>query len=164
MTLRSHPSHAGCREAPTLRASVAALLVQQRETWPLLRAATVALAHRPVQAFPDQRLPTVIAQYNPQRLVSTAARVDAASIRARRCFLCADHLPPEERGLALGDDFVILCNPFPVLPNHLVIAGAPPHDRRPSRAAYETLLDLAAALGARLLGTLQRAGVRRVGP
>src|ERR1043166_5983291 len=65
----------------------------------------------------------VILQYNPQRLVSTAAPVDATSIRARRCFLCAEHLPLEERGLAWGEDFVMLCNPFPVLPNHLVVAA-----------------------------------------
>jgi ATP adenylyltransferase/5',5'''-P-1,P-4-tetraphosphate phosphorylase II len=88
----------------------------------------------------------VIAQYNPQRLVSTAAQVDARSIRARRCFLCAEHLPLEERGLAWGEDFVILCNPFPILPNHLVIA-ARSHRPQAIAGSYGTLLDLAAALG-----------------
>jgi hypothetical protein len=128
-----------------LQARVTALLAQQHETWPMLRAGTVALAaaqYRSLQVNGSE----VIAQYNPQRLVSTAAQVDATSIRARRCFLCAEHLPLEERGLAWGDDFVILCNPFPVLPNHLVISA---HSHRPQAIAgsYGTLLDLAAALG-----------------
>src|SRR5882762_6945269 len=102
-----------------LQARVAALLAQQYETWPMLRAGTVALAAAPYRSL-QVNGSEVIAQYNPQRLVSTAAQVDATSLRARRCFLCAEHLPLEERGLAWGDDFVMLCNPFPVLPDHLV--------------------------------------------
>jgi hypothetical protein len=124
---------------------VAALLAQQHATWPMLRAGTAALAaaqYRSLQVNGSE----VIAQYNPQRLVSTAAPVDATSIRARRCFLCAEHLPLEERGLAWGEDFVILCNPFPVLPNHLVIA-ARSHRPQAIAGSYGTLLDLAAALG-----------------
>ena len=128
-----------------LQARVAALLAQQHETWPMLRAGTAALAaaqYRSLQVNGSE----VIAQYNPQRLVSTAAQVDARSIRARRCFLCAEHLPLEERGLAWGEDFVILCNPFPILPNHLVIA-ARSHRPQAIAGSYGTLLDLAAALG-----------------
>jgi ATP adenylyltransferase/5',5'''-P-1,P-4-tetraphosphate phosphorylase II len=128
-----------------LQARVAALLAQQHETWPMLRAGTGALAavqYRSLQVNGAE----VIAQYNPQRLVSTAAQVDATSTRARRCFLCAEHLPLEERGLAWGDDFVILCNPFPVLPNHLVIS-ARSHRPQAIAGSYGTLLDLAAALG-----------------
>jgi hypothetical protein len=128
-----------------LQARVAALLAQQHETWPMLRAGTGALVvaqYRSLQVNGAE----VLAQYNPQRLVSTAAQVDATSIRARRCFLCAEHLPLEERGLAWGEDFVILCNPFPVLPNHLVIA-ARSHRPQAIAGSYGTLLDLAAALG-----------------
>src|SRR5262245_17698432 len=128
-----------------LQARVAALLAQQHETWPMLRAGTVALAaaqYRSLQVNGSE----VIAQYNPQRLVSTAAQVDATSIRARRCFLCAEHLPLEERGLAWGEDCVILCNPFPVLPNHLVIA-ARSHRPQAIAGSYGMLLDLAAVLG-----------------
>ena len=128
-----------------LQARVAALLAQQHETWPMLRAGTVAQAaaqYRSLQVNGSE----VLAQYNPQRLVSTAAQVDAPSIRARRCFLCAEHLPLEERGLAWGEDFVILCNPFPILPNHLVIS-ARDHIPQAIAGSYGALLDLAAALG-----------------
>src|SRR5262249_674726 len=128
-----------------LQARVAALLAQQHETWPMLRAGTVALAaaqYRSLQVNGSE----VIAQYNPQRLVSTAAPVDATSIRARRCFLCAEHLPRQQGGLASAEHSVILSNPFPVLPNHLVIA-ARSHRPQAIAGSYGTLLDLAAALG-----------------
>lgn len=129
-----------------LPAHVTALLAQQQATWPMLRAGTAALAAAEYRSFRVNGA-QVLAQHNPQRLVSTAARVDAASINARRCFLCAEHLPPEERGMAFGDDFAVLCNPFPVLPNHLVIASRC-HTPQAIAACSETLLDLAAALGA----------------
>ncbi|HET6315158.1 MAG TPA: DUF4922 domain-containing protein, partial [Chloroflexota bacterium] len=64
-----------------LQARVAALLAQQHATWPMLRAGTAALAaaqYRSLQVNGAE----VIAQHNPQRLVSTAAPVDATSIRA----------------------------------------------------------------------------------
>ena len=142
-----------------LPARVAALLAQQHETWPMLRAGTVALAaaqYRSLQVNGSE----VLAQYNPQRLVSTAAPVDATSIRARRCFLCAEYLPLEERGLAWGDDLVILCNPFPVLPNHLVIS-ARSHTPQAIAGSYGTLLDLAAILPLRTLVKAVRSAVRK---
>lgn len=67
---------------------------------------------------------TVTLQHNPGRIISTDAKVDDSSIRARPCFLCFGNMPPEERGLALGDNFAFFCNPFPVLEKHLVIASS----------------------------------------
>jgi hypothetical protein len=104
------------------RARANALLAQQQETWPMLREAIAGLQQVEYKHFKVHGS-EVLAQYNPKRIVSTGAKVDAASIKARPCFLCPDHLPAEERGLAFGDNFVVLCNPFPVLPRHLVIAA-----------------------------------------
>jgi hypothetical protein len=89
---------------------------------------------------------TVFAQFNPKRMVSTGARVDAASIKQRPCFLCPDNLPPEEKGIEFGSDFILLCNPFPVLCNHLVIASRR-HTPQAIAGNFGTLLDLAQALG-----------------
>jgi ATP adenylyltransferase/5',5'''-P-1,P-4-tetraphosphate phosphorylase II len=88
----------------------------------------------------------VLAQFNPQRIVSTAAKVDAATIKQRPCFLCAENLPPEERGIAFGADFVALYNPFPVLPRHLVITSRR-HIPQTIKGNFGTLLDLAMDLG-----------------
>jgi len=86
----------------------------------------------------------VTLQWNPGRVASTTARVDEASLRARPCFLCPANLPPEEVGLPVGDELVLLANPAPILPLHLVAA----HRRHtPQRLApvLDDAIDLAAA-------------------
>lgn len=128
-----------------LRDAVRALLAHQVRTWPQLGAATAGLQQVEYKEF-NIRDSRVLAQFNPQRIVSTAAKVDAASIQARQCFLCAANLPAEERGLALGEQFVILCNPFPVLPEHLVIASRA-HTPQELANRFSDLLELTQALG-----------------
>src|SRR5438128_12597023 len=99
---------------PDFRARVSALIAEQQAAWPMLRAAVAGL-----DAVEYKKLnvggSTVFAQFNPKRIVSTAARVDAAAIKERPCFLCAENLPPEEQGIEFGANFIVLCNPFAVL-------------------------------------------------
>lgn len=100
---------------------VTALINQQLATWPMLRNATQSLEQVQYKEL-DVKGSRVLGQFNPARIVSTAAKVDTASIKARPCFLCAENLPAEEKGFPFGDDYVVLCNPFPVLKDHLVIS------------------------------------------
>jgi ATP adenylyltransferase/5',5'''-P-1,P-4-tetraphosphate phosphorylase II len=65
---------------------------------------------------------TLRVQFNPSRIVSSAANVTAGAIAARPCFLCAANRPAEQHGIDLGDA-TILVNPFPILPFHLTIVG-----------------------------------------
>jgi len=60
-------------------------------------------------------------QFNPQRMRSSVAKVDANSIAARKCFLCAENRPPEQTSLDLGHDFLLLVNPFPIFHTHFTI-------------------------------------------
>ena len=60
-------------------------------------------------------------QFNPARIVSSGAKVDAASLKARKCFLCDANRPSEQRGIAWGGRYTILVNPFPIFPRHLTI-------------------------------------------
>jgi ATP adenylyltransferase/5',5'''-P-1,P-4-tetraphosphate phosphorylase II len=60
-------------------------------------------------------------QFNPQRMRSSAAKVDPNSIAARKCFLCAENRPPEQISLDLGHDFLLLVNPFPIFHTHFTI-------------------------------------------
>jgi len=85
-------------------------------------------------------------QHNPRRLTSTTAAVEPGAVRARACFLCPEGLPPEERGLAIGDELVALCNPFPILDRHLVIVHRGHVPQRLAGRAGE-LLALARGLG-----------------
>ncbi len=61
-------------------------------------------------------------QFNPKRIVSTNAKVDAKSINSRRCFLCVDHLPPEQKGILYEDEILVLCNPMPIFGAHYTVS------------------------------------------
>lgn len=133
------------KSEPDFRNFVEGLAEQQLATWPMLRDAVAGLARIEYKGL-SVRGSEVIAQFNPQRIVSTAAKVDAATIRQRPCFLCVENLPPEERGIAFGADFAALYNPFPVLPRHLVITSRR-HIPQTIEGNFGTLLDLALDLG-----------------
>ena len=60
-------------------------------------------------------------QYNPARMVSTGAKVDARSIAERPCFLCAANRPALQMEKRLDADFSLLINPYPILPVHFTI-------------------------------------------
>jgi ATP adenylyltransferase/5',5'''-P-1,P-4-tetraphosphate phosphorylase II len=70
-------------------------------------------------------------------------------VSQRACFLCAENIPAEERGIRFGD-LVILPNPHPILPRHLTI---PVREHHPQRLVgrVENLLDLAKAVGPDML-------------
>ena len=103
----------------SLEARVAALIDHQCDTWPQLAEASALFSEIVTKRVLVEESEVVI-QHNPRRIRSTAASVDKASVENRRCFLCPQNLPPEEKGIAYGD-LVILCNPFPVLEGHLSI-------------------------------------------
>lgn len=63
-------------------------------------------------------------QFNPARIVSSAAKVDSKSIKERKCFLCAENRPEVQRGInyhGVMTDYTVLVNPFPIFPMHLTI-------------------------------------------
>jgi ATP adenylyltransferase/5',5'''-P-1,P-4-tetraphosphate phosphorylase II len=60
-------------------------------------------------------------QFNPARIVSSAAKVDSASLKARKCFLCAENRPAAQIGIPFGSHYTVLVNPFPIFPRHLTI-------------------------------------------
>lgn len=66
---------------------------------------------------------TVVLQFNPERLRSTAARVDAASIKTRACFLCSENQPQEQQAVLWQGRYRIQVNPYPIFPRHLTVAS-----------------------------------------
>lgn len=133
------------RPITNLSTRVAALIQQQLATWPMLRRATDALDQVQYKEL-NVKGSRVLAQFNPARIVSTAAKVDTASIQARPCFLCAENLPAEEKGVPFGENYVVLCNPFPVLKDHLVISERR-HTPQAIAPRIEDFLDLTRELG-----------------
>lgn len=129
----------------SLEARVAALIDQQCDTWPQLAEASAMFAGIVTKRVFIQESEVVI-QHNPWRIRSTGASVDKTSVENRRCFLCPENLPKEEKGIAYGDDLVILCNPFPVLERHLSIVHRE-HVPQQIEGNINVLLSLAHDLG-----------------
>jgi hypothetical protein len=124
-----------------LGAQAKALLEQQKTEWEMLRG-----GYENLQSVETRTLEfdgfVFRLQFNPRRITSSAAKVDAKSIAERKCFLCPGHLPPEQRGVPFGEDYLVLCNPFPIFPHHFTI----PHRQHvPQRIAssFEAMLMLA---------------------
>ncbi|MBU1679071.1 MAG: DUF4922 domain-containing protein [Bacteroidetes bacterium] len=60
-------------------------------------------------------------QFNPGRIISSSAKVDEKTIKERKCFLCSQNLPEDQKGLQYFRDYLILVNPFPIFPEHFTI-------------------------------------------
>src|SRR5262249_56143746 len=80
------------KSEPDFRSLVEGLIEQQLATWPMLRDAVAGLARVEYKRL-SVKGSEALAQFNPQRIVSTAAKVDATAIKQRPCFLCAENLP-----------------------------------------------------------------------
>lgn len=118
-------------------------LKEQRAEWPLAERNFAALEGVELRtvAMPGM---DVKVQFNPARIVSSGAKVDAKSLAARPCFLCEANRPGEQRGLDWRG-YTVLVNPFPIFPRHFTI---PAKEHTPQRIAGRTadMLALAAEL------------------
>ena len=81
-------------------------------------------------------------QYNPARAVSTAAKVDAVSLAARPCFLCAENRPAEQLAKNALGSLELLVNPFPILPQHYTLPSKQ-HTPQLLKPMYADMLHLA---------------------
>ncbi len=98
------------------------LLENQKLTWQQLADGYESLDSVLVKSFEFDGFNLKV-QFNPGRIISSSAKVDAKSIEGRECFLCYENLPPEQKGILYGQDFLILCNPFPIFPEHFTLPG-----------------------------------------
>ncbi len=117
----------------------------QLSRWPLACDNFRALKNVKVREMDAGGL-TVKLQFNPARIVSSAAKLNKEDIAKRKCFLCRDNRPPEQIMLRFegrkNKKYHILVNPYPIFPDHLVIAEAR-HTDQSIRQRYVDMLDLA---------------------
>ncbi|MBR5273626.1 MAG: DUF4922 domain-containing protein [Bacteroidales bacterium] len=89
---------------------------------------------------------TVTLQHNPARMISSAAKITKSELAKRKCFLCRENRPQEQIMLKFegrkGKKYHVLLNPYPIFPDHLVIAAARHTDQTIWRR-YVDMLDLA---------------------
>ncbi|NLA62807.1 MAG: DUF4922 domain-containing protein [Bacteroidales bacterium] len=97
------------------------LFSTQREAWKLLDDNCTQMSNIELKWLVWGSDAEVVLQYNPSRIISASAKVDKKSIEERKCFLCAENRPDMQQGIPFMDKYIILCNPFPILQNHLTI-------------------------------------------
>lgn len=102
-----------------LNAKVRCLFQEQISEWDLARKNYGSLKNVQVKTFSFGDF-DIIVQFNPARIVSSGAKVDEKTIKERKCFLCLENLPPQQRGVKAGD-YTILVNPYPIFPEHFTI-------------------------------------------
>lgn len=96
------------------------LLDSQLAVWEMAQNNFKALSSVKVKDFDFGKF-SIKVQFNPARIQSSAAKVDAKTIQERKCFLCPKNLPEVQKGVSFGSDYQILVNPFPIFPQHFTI-------------------------------------------
>lgn len=121
------------------------LLNDQKNSWETLRNNYENLSLVKNRSF-DFNGVEIVVQYNPARKRSSCADVSKQAIENRECFLCIDKLPKEQNGLLYGKNFVILCNPYPIFPEHFTISKKK-HIPQAIIGNFEELLEVSRDLG-----------------
>jgi ATP adenylyltransferase/5',5'''-P-1,P-4-tetraphosphate phosphorylase II len=120
------------------------LFKEQLTEWALAKNNYKALERVKVKTLDVNGSPYKV-QFNPARIASVTARIDSKSILERKCFLCLENRPPEQRGIPFKGRYTILVNPYPIFPRHLTI---PTVEHTPQLIAFrfDDMLDLAQQL------------------
>ena len=88
------------------------------------------------------------AQYNPGRIKSTSADVNEKAILNRKCFLCDENLPTEQKGLIIFKDYFLCCNPHPVFPEHYTVITKE-HKPQEILSSFSDFIEISRRLGSR---------------
>ncbi len=120
------------------------LFTRQVRAWPQLAKGVEGLARAKTRRLRIDWF-EVFVRHIPHRIGSTAARVDRESVAKRPCFLCANNLPPGEKGVQVDENFMAYCNPFPIVDRHFTIVHRE-HRLQCIGNQFKNMLDLAAVL------------------
>jgi len=121
MQERIFASYNGEKSEPALPILCLNLLTKQKNLWLALSEGIAALDHVRVRELHCNGF-SVMLQFNPARIISSAAPVDPQSIKERPCFLCTENLPKAQKGILYRQKFLILCNPFPIVRRHYTVS------------------------------------------
>jgi hypothetical protein len=114
------------------------LFNSQLNSWELMKKNYDALKNIQTKSFWFEGFKLKV-QYNPERIKSTSAEVDENAVKNRKCFLCIENLPDGQKGILLGDNFLLLCNPYPIFPQHFTITSLSHEPQRISESFSEFL-------------------------
>ncbi len=98
------------------------LIDRQLDGWKTVSDNYAALSSVRLRGFELNERSEVVMQYNPERRRSSGAKVDATSLKERKCFLCGEHQPVEQEAIEWCGRYKIQVNPYPIFPCHLTIS------------------------------------------
>lgn len=102
--------------------SIGALYERQLGSWELARNNYSCLQDIKIRtvSFDDCE---ILVQFNPKRIISSSAKVDPQSVSNRLCFLCSRNRPSQQISIPVGNDYLLLVNPYPVFKQHLTVTS-----------------------------------------
>ncbi|MBP5518123.1 MAG: DUF4922 domain-containing protein [Bacteroidales bacterium] len=109
------------------KAALDHLFKDQMQRWPLAKDNYAALDGVKLRSFPldeGEKPVEIKVQYNPSRMVSSTAQIDAETIKNRKCFFCKENRPKEQSGIryeGVTTGYTVQVNPYPIFRHHLVI-------------------------------------------
>ena len=121
------------------------LIERQLRDWSTVSNNYAALHRVQLRDFNLNEHSHIVLQFNPERRRSSGARIDAASIAARKCFLCSENQPVEQEAIEWGGRYKIQVNPYPIFPRHLTISALN-HMPQAMEGRIDHMLSLAAQL------------------
>jgi hypothetical protein len=122
------------------------LLTEQKLSWQFLKNNYENLDNVSYKKFEFDGFEIVI-QYNPDRITSSSADISNEGIKFRKCFLCTQNLPPEQKSLVYDKSFIILSNPYPIFREHFTISKKT-HSSQTIIGNFEEMLNICRDLGA----------------
>lgn len=104
-----------------LQNKIKQLFSTQRKTWKLLDDNYNHLSSVKSRSLVWGSDIEVVLLHNPSGCFTKSTNSDKNSIKKCNCPLCAENRIDEQEGIPFLDRYMILCNPFPILQNHLII-------------------------------------------
>ncbi|MCU4175031.1 DUF4922 domain-containing protein [Carboxylicivirga sp. N1Y90] len=128
-----------------LQEQVENLFLEQLQNWPLAATNYSGLNKIQTKMVHLSGGAEIKVQFNPERIRSSAAKVDVKSIAERACFLCSENRPKEQSGVGFLEDYTILVNPFPIFQKHLTVP-LNKHSNQEIKPYFSSMLSLAKSL------------------
>ena len=111
----------GRQNSNALPALCLELLSEQKNAWQDLRDGYESLKNVRERDLSCRNF-LVRIQYNRRRLKSCTAGAGPNNENGQPCFLCPDHLPQGQKGILYRGEYLILCNPIPILSSHFTVS------------------------------------------
>jgi ATP adenylyltransferase/5',5'''-P-1,P-4-tetraphosphate phosphorylase II len=121
------------------------LFEHQLSNWRLAADGYKSLSSVQVKKFHFENF-SIEAHFNPGRIISSSAKVDAKSINERPCFLCVKNLPQDQKAVEAAGNFILLVNPFPIFHKHFTIPTLE-HTPQLIQSSFGNMLEITQKLG-----------------